>query len=200
MIPTRTTYVAVALAVAGLSQDAFAGRKSLSSAAFAAGGAAAAAAAKTSTQTTLQGRVVGVKDGDTIVVLDAQKRTHDLRLADIDAPEACQAFGSRAKQHLSNLIYSKQVTVQILDVDKYRREVARIFLEGRDINLEQVRAGFAWYWRRSDARLGAQERVLYAQAAYEAQSARRGLWSDAQPVPPWDFRKGNGSCPKSSYR
>lgn len=76
---------------------------------------------------TLRGKVVGVSDGDTITVLDADKIQYKVRLAGIDAPEKSQAFGERSKQHLGNLVFGKVVYVEWNKTDKYGRTVGKAF-------------------------------------------------------------------------
>ena len=89
------------------------------------------------------GRVVGVSDGDTITVLH-QGKPERIRLHGIDCPEKRQAFGNRAKQFTSTLVFSKTVTVQAVDRDRYGRTVGEVLLpDGRSLNRELVRAGFA---------------------------------------------------------
>jgi len=90
---------------------------------------------------TLHGRVVGVTDGDTVKVLDGSNQEHKIRLAGIDAPERKQPFGQRAKQHLSDLVYGKNVVVEWHKQDRYKRIVGKILIGERDANLEMVRAG-----------------------------------------------------------
>lgn len=96
-----------------------------------------------------------------------------------------QAFGTRAKQFTGDLAFGKTVTLRVHDVDRYGRQVAEIILpDGRNLNHEIVRAGFAWWYRqyaRNDKEL---ERL-----ETEARAAKRGLWADDNPVPPWEFRK-----------
>ncbi|MDA2912172.1 thermonuclease family protein, partial [Nitrospiraceae bacterium AH_259_D15_M11_P09] len=94
------------------------------------------------------GRVVGVSDGDTITVLHNGKGER-IRLHGIDCPEKRQAFGNRAKQFTSTLVFGETVTVQVMDRDRYGRTVGEVLLpDGRSLNRELVRAGFAWwYWR-----------------------------------------------------
>jgi endonuclease YncB( thermonuclease family) len=87
---------------------------------------------------TITGKVVGVSDGDTIVVLDAGKRQHKVRLIGIDAPESGQDFGQRAKQSLSDLVFGKTVTVTSEAKDRYGRVLGDVTLDGKNINLEQV--------------------------------------------------------------
>jgi endonuclease YncB( thermonuclease family) len=138
---------------------------------------------------TLEGRVVGVHDGDTITVLDDSRQQHKIRLAGIDAPESKQAYGSRSKQNLSGLVFNRQVTVEWEKHDRYGRTVGVILLDGRDVNLEQVRAGMAWWYRQyaKDQRPG--DRRLYEAAENDARGAKRGLWVDPNPVSPWEWRR-----------
>ncbi len=127
-------------------------------------------------------KVVGVSDGDTITVLHNGKGER-IRLHGIDCPEKRQAFGNRAKQFTSNLVFAKTVTVQAVDRDRYGRTVAEVLLpDGRSLNRELVRAGLAWMYRRysNDQSLSDLEE--------EARVARRGLWVDANPIPPWEWR------------
>ncbi len=91
---------------------------------------------------------MGVSDGDTITVLHNGKGER-IRLHGIDCPEKRQAFGNRAKQLTSNLVFAKTVTVQVLDRDRYGRTVGEVLLpDGRSLNQELVKAGFAWWYRR----------------------------------------------------
>ena len=134
-------------------------------------------------------RVIGVSDGDTISVLDSGLRQHKVRLAGIDAPEKKQAFGQAAKQHLSDLVFDRVVTLDCQPKpDRYQRLLCVVLVGGRDANLGQIQAGYAW-WYRAYAREQTFERQLaYAHAEADAQAARRGLWRDREPEPPWDFR------------
>ncbi len=135
------------------------------------------------------GKVVGIADGDTATVLDESNTQHKIRFLGIDAPEKAQAFGQKSKQNLSDLIFGKTVTFQVLKRDKYNREVARVLLDGRDINLQQVKDGFAWHYKEYRREQTADDQRLYAEAEKEARNAKRGLWFDAQPQTPSDFRK-----------
>ncbi len=138
---------------------------------------------------TLTGRVVGIQDGDTITVLDASKTQHKIRLAGIDAPESKQAFGTRSKQNLSDLVHNQQVTVEWEKRDRYGRPVGVVLVNGKDTNLEQVRAGMAWWYRQYANEQTPKDRQLYELAENEAIAAKRGLWADKQPVPPWEWRR-----------
>ena len=95
----------------------------------------------------LTGEVVGVADGDTITVLDADKVQHKVRLTGIDAPEKKQPFGNRSKQSLSDMVFNKIVTVETDKRDRYGRELGKVLAGGKDVNLEQVHAGMAWHYK-----------------------------------------------------
>lgn len=97
---------------------------------------------------TYTGRVVGIADGDTITVLDASNTPHKIRLSGIDAPEKKQAFGNFSKQKLAELIFSKTVSVETTRKDRYKREIGKVWLGSIDTNLEQVRAGLAWHYKK----------------------------------------------------
>jgi endonuclease YncB( thermonuclease family) len=95
----------------------------------------------------LYGRVVGVSDGDTITVLDAEKVTHKIRLSGIDAPEKAQPFGERAKQQLSDWVYQATVRVIHDKTDRYGRIVGKVTLNGEDVNIQMIHAGLAWHYK-----------------------------------------------------
>lgn len=155
----------------------------------------------------IRGKVVGVSDGDTITVLDANDMQHKVRLAGIDSPEKGQAFGSRAKENLSGLVFGKTVAVETKKQDKYGRAVGKVIVEGKDANLEQVKSGFAWHYKEYQREQSAEDRARYASAEEGAKSAKRGLWVDKSPLKPEEYRKGatakqpaTSSCPCGSER
>lgn len=137
----------------------------------------------------IQGRVVGVADGDTITVLDDNKQQHRIRFKGIDAPESKQAFGNVSKAALSDLVYRKQVTVMWTEKDRYGRVLGTVMLDGTDINLRMISQGNAWHYKQYASSQSAKDRAAYASAEAAARSAGKGLWRDADPVPPWDFRR-----------
>lgn len=130
----------------------------------------------------VRGRVVRVADGDTITVLDAANAQHKIRFHGIDAPESHQAFGQKSKQHLSDYVFGKDVTVTWKSKDKYGRILGTVWLGSTDINLQMLRDGYAWHYKRFDSN------PVYAAAESEARAARRGLWIDPNPIPPEQFR------------
>lgn len=138
---------------------------------------------------TLVGQVVGVTDGDTVTVLDEQRQQHKVRLAGIDAPEKKQPFGQRSKESLSDAVFGKTVSVEWDKADRYGRIVGKIVVDTQDVNLGQVEAGLAWWYQKYSAEQSASDRQLYAQAEDRARRERLGLWREAEPVAPWDWRK-----------
>jgi endonuclease YncB( thermonuclease family) len=147
---------------------------------------------------TLQGRVVGVADGDTITVLDSASTQHKIRLLGIDAPERGQPFSSESKGNLSDLVFGKQVVVEYNKTDRYRRLVGKVLINGRDANLEQLKAGFAWVYRQYERELSIEDRKSYDEAETSARIGRRGLWEDPRPRPPWEFRHRDTPAGSSS--
>lgn len=136
----------------------------------------------------LSGKVVRVADGDTITVLDANNRQHQIRLSGIDAPEKGQAFGQVSKKHLSELVFGKTVMVETRATDRWGRTVGKVVMDGRDACLEQIRAGLAWHYKRFERDQPTGEAAAYAAAEVEARDTGRGLWRDRNPIPPWEFR------------
>ncbi len=97
---------------------------------------------------TLTGKVVKITDGDTLYVLDANYKDHKIRLAGIDAPERRQAYGLASRNHLLSIVAGKQVRVEYQKRDRYGRIVGKVLLDGIDVCLEQVKAGFACHYKK----------------------------------------------------
>lgn len=145
---------------------------------------------------TLTGRVVKVIDGDTVTLLDASKIQHKIRLAGIDAPESKQPYGQKSKEALSALVAGQQVEVDWHKRDRYGRVVSKIIAGVRDVNLAQVRAGMAWWYRKYANEQSPVDQRLYKDAEAKAKQASVGLWSGKNPIPPWEWRKsGTGTQP-----
>jgi endonuclease YncB( thermonuclease family) len=121
-------------------------------------------------------------------VLDGDKRQHKIRLAGIDAPERHQGFAERSKQNLSALTFKKQVTLDCYKIDRYKRKVCRIQVEGKDVALAQVQVGLAWHYKQFEKEQKILERTTYAKAEDDARTSRIGLWQSDKPMPPWEFR------------
>jgi endonuclease YncB( thermonuclease family) len=132
---------------------------------------------------TLSGTVIGVLDGDTLTIVDAQKRRYRVRLGQVDAPESKQAFGIKSARSLYGLCFRKTAQVEWQAKDQYNRHIGQVTCQGVDANAEQVRRGMAWVSPKS-TQPGS---LLYELEAY-ARVRRIGLWSDARPVAPWDWR------------
>lgn len=152
--------------------------------------------------TRLQGRVIHVEDGDSVVLLLRDYSKIKVRLSDIDAPESArgksrpgQPFSRNSKESLSQLVLGEAVSADCYETDRYRRQVCRIFFNGADVNAEQVRRGWAWANR-------AQKRYVRDPKFFgledDARARRRGLWAATQqPVAPWEWRKAcwkKGEC------
>lgn len=140
----------------------------------------------------IDGRVVGVSDGDTMTVLAGERRQVKIRLDEVDAPEKAQPFGQVSKRSLSALCFGKSARVTVKKTDRYGRSVAAVSCQGVDAGSHQVRAGMAWAYRQYLK----DKRLLDLEAA--ARRGRVGLWSDECPIAPWEFRRGEaataGTC------
>lgn len=137
----------------------------------------------------LQGRVIGITDGDTITVIDASNTQFKIRLAGIDAPEKKQPFGQASKKALSNLVYDKTVQIDWSKKDRYERLVGKVKVNNLDANLEQIKRGLAWHYTKYQKEQSLEDRITYLHAQEEAMTARLGLWVEPNPVAPWDWRK-----------
>lgn len=130
------------------------------------------------------GSVVGVLDGDTIEIVHAHQ-TERIRLSGIDCPEKGQAYGQRAKQATSTRAFGKDVTLQTFGKDRYGRTVADVILpDGNNLNQQLVKEGMCWWYRKY-----APGNTVLEELEKDAREKRKGLWSDAQPIPPWEWRK-----------
>lgn len=147
----------------------------------------------------LTGRVVGVSDGDTIAVLDENKQQHKIRVAGIDAPEKKQSFGQRSKEHLSSLVFGREVDIVGNKQDRYGRTVAKVMVAApncttpscprtMDAGLSQIEAGLAWWYRKYAKEQVPEDRQRYEVAEINARTQQVGLWKEANRVPPWEWR------------
>lgn len=134
------------------------------------------------------GKIIAIQDGDTLTLLDAEDEQHRVRIGGIDAPEKEQAFGYVSQVHLYALAFGKLANADCPKVDRYRRQVCTVWVDGADIGLMQLDAGLAWHYKRFAQEQPADERAAYARAEDSAHAARLGLWQDEHPVAPWDWR------------
>jgi endonuclease YncB( thermonuclease family) len=138
----------------------------------------------------ITGEVVRVADGDTITVLDSTNTQHKIRLTGIDAPERGQPFGTVSRDHLSSLLAGKQVQVLSDRRDRYGRVLGKVILNGVDVNLAQLNAGMAWWYRYYAESQPPEDRTSYELAEDTARAGSFGLWSEPDAIPPYDWRKG----------
>lgn len=134
---------------------------------------------------TIDGRVYGIVDGDTLIVLNGANRQRKVRLIGIDAPALTQDFGQNARTALSALAANQPVTA---DCRADSADLCRARIGGRDVGLELVRTGMAWWNPQHTSLQSPEERADYQQAEFNAKIRRFGLWNSKNPVPPWQWR------------
>lgn len=139
----------------------------------------------------LMGSVIAVIDGDTIEIRDQQKNFLRIQLQAIDAPEPEQPFGNVARENLANLVVGRPVRVEGRKRDDYGRLVAKVFSDDRDVGLEQLKIGLAWYYSQFANEQNEIDRLSYSQAEQAARSQKLGLWRNPPYVEPWLFRNQN---------
>ena len=141
-------------------------------------------------------KVQRVVDGDTVHVEDEAGKNFKVRLIGIDAPEQNQPYGLASTYHLRELLLNKLVLLKskpkkgkTYSVDRYNRVLAKIVLDGRDINLSQVLSGYAWHFKRYQNQQSPSDRESYSQAELHAKKNNLGLWGEKKPIAPWKWRK-----------
>lgn len=138
---------------------------------------------------TLTGKVVRVADGDTVTIQTPGNQELRIRFQGIDAPERSQAFGRKSGAYLHSLIYGKTIRVEAEKTDQHGRTVGRVWLDdpqtggSQDVEEAMLLAGLAWHYAYFN-----HEKKL-ADAQRQAQAAKRGLWSQPDPLPPWKWRR-----------
>ena len=147
----------------------------------------------------ISGKVVAVTDGDTIKVLDSNRAQHKVRLSGIDAPEKGQPFGNASRKYLASLVVGKDVRIETSKKDRYGRVLGKVWVQPQDCpgcgktlnaNHAQILSGMAWRYLDYVKDLSPEDRGRYESAETEAKKRKRGLWSDANAIPPWAWRKG----------
>ena len=141
-------------------------------------------------------KVQRVVDGDTIHVVNKTGKKFKVRLTGIDAPEQNQPYGLASTYHLKELLLNKFVLLESkpkkgkpYSVDRYKRVLAKIVLDGRDINLAQVSSGYAWHFKRYQKQQSSLDRKSYSKAELNAKKNELGLWGEKKPIAPWKWRK-----------
>ena len=141
-------------------------------------------------------KVLRVVDGDTVYVVNKAGKKFKVRLTGIDAPEQNQPYGLASTYHLRELLLNKIVLLKSkpkkgkpYSVDRYKRVLAKIVLNGRDINLSQVLSGYAWHFKRYQNQQSRSDREAYSKAEFYAEENELGLCGEKNPIAPWKWRK-----------
>lgn len=132
-------------------------------------------------------------------MLDAERQQHKIRLAGIDAPEKKQPYGQRSKEHMSDLVFGKQVAVEWNKFDRYQRIIGKVKVanpscskaecpKSLDAGMSQITVGLAWWYRKYAKDQSEEDRRRYEFAETEAKAKKAGLWLEKDPVPPWEWR------------
>lgn len=143
-----------------------------------------------------KGLVIDIIDGDTYDLIMADKKTLRVRMNGIDAPEKGMPFYNVSKKYLAQLCFNKTIRLENVGVDNHGRTLAFSYLDdGKELSHEMVKAGLAWHFKKysSDSLLSNLER--------EAINSKIGLWSDQNPMPPWENRRlhRSGVSTKDSF-
>lgn len=136
------------------------------------------------------GKVVSVADGDTVTVLTKDNAQVKVRLYGIDCPEKAQAFGTKAKQFTADMVFGKKVEIEPIDQDRYGRTVGMLTVDGVNVNEAILKAGYAWVYTRYCRKSFCSD---WQKVQEQAQAGQIGLWSDPNPTPPWEYRRGSKS-------
>jgi len=133
----------------------------------------------------VEGQVTRIIDGDSILVTDSKSVEYEVQLEGIDAPELKQDFGKESTEGLTKLLKGKTVRLTWKSIDNFDRLLAQVYDGEKHINMEMIKSGMAWHFKRynKDEKL--------AKAETEAKEAKMGLWATESPVAPWDYRKEN---------
>jgi len=143
---------------------------------------------------TITGKVVSIADGDTITVLDSSNTQHKIRIYGVDCPESHQDYGQKAKQFTSDLVFGKIVEVKVMDTDRYGRTVGIVNIGSKTLNEELVKNGMAWFYGQYCKASVCSQWKQYQEGA---RNTKIGLWSQANSIPPWDFRRGSSKASPS---
>jgi len=156
------------------------------------------------TPQTFEGRVVAVDDGDSLTVLDPSGMQYEIRVAGIDAPEKNQPFGDRSRQSLSRAVMGKDVRIEWDKQHRDGRIVGKVWVtpashpcsstgepcpKTLDVGRAQLTVGLAWHFKECEHEQSEENRLAYAFDEHEARVRRAGLWSDPDPVAPWEWRE-----------
>lgn len=136
-----------------------------------------------------QGRVVKVTDADTITILGSDEKRYKIRLQGIDAPEKKQNYGVACTDKLAAMVLNQRVDVEAYKTDRYKRVIAKVMLDDKDMALELIRQGCGWHYKAYADEQSWRDQRNYASAEKQARNNKQGLWRAARPQAPWDYRK-----------
>ena len=139
----------------------------------------------------IEGVISRVIDADTVIIKNEKGDKYKVRLLGIDAPETRQHFGKEAKNYLSNIVLGKALIVIGSNEDRYKRLLGKLVLDGEDINLNLVKNGMAWHYKRFKSSQEKKDQILYSNAEKYAKVKKLGLWSKGLQIAPWQWRKNN---------
>lgn len=128
------------------------------------------------------GKVVKIKDGDTIVILDDNNNQITLRLAEVDCPESKQAFGNSAKQFTANEVALKTVNYTVTSTDRYGRSIAKVYYDNKYLSEEIIKNGYGWHYKKYS------NSNKLSNLEINARSKKLGIWGDKNIIAPWEFR------------
>ncbi len=139
-------------------------------------------------------KVVGVTDGDTLTILTSERKQVKVRLDGVDAPEAKQPFGAAAKTWLSERAFGQTLKYKDVGKDRYGRSLGKFWIDGKRLDYHIVQSGMAWWYRKYSSD------PILKQCEWEARQAKRGIWSQPNPVAPWDWRNdGQASASQRAF-
>lgn len=144
---------------------------------------------QTADVTVISGAVTKVHDGDSIHITPANQKRQVIRLAGIDAPELKQANGIASRDKLRSLLTGRNAKAHCHKIDRYKRHVCTVFLDETDIGLTMVQSGYAWHYTDYQSEQTPSQRRQYKRAQVKSMRAENGIWSQASPIPPWEFRQ-----------
>lgn len=136
------------------------------------------------TKAQISAKVIGIKDGDTIIVLLSDNSQKTLRLAEVDCPENRQPFGKNAKLFTSEQVFGKLIEYIETDVDRYGRTIAKIYYDSdKYLSRELIKVGLGWWYHQysKDIQLGKLQN--------EAKKQGIGLWREKGAISPAEWRK-----------
>ena len=144
----------------------------------------------TASAETFTGHVSEITDGDTLTLLVGRQH-RKINLAAIDAPERYQAWGDQSRTNLSRLALNQTAVATCTELNQRGELICKLEVIQRDIGLEQLQDGMAWWFRQDANTQSAEDQSAYGNAELIAKLKRLGLWRDTNPIPPWQFRRGN---------